>query len=82
LKASVDIPLSPRNLRRMRAFYRTYRPTPKPNAIWPPSVAKLEPPNWPAVAESLPWAHHITLMEKVKDPSLREFSIAAAFEHG
>jgi hypothetical protein len=56
LKASVDIPLSPRNLRRMRAFYRTHRPTPKPNAIWSPSVAKLESPNWPAVAESLPWS--------------------------
>jgi predicted nuclease of restriction endonuclease-like (RecB) superfamily len=89
-RASVDLRrafpemdgLSPRNLRRMRAFYSTYRPSPKPNAIWPPLVAKLESPAWPARAESLPWAHHVTLIERVKDPSLREFYIAAALEHG
>jgi predicted nuclease of restriction endonuclease-like (RecB) superfamily len=39
-------------------------------------------PTWPATAESLPWAHHVILMEKVKNPSLREFYVAAAFEHG
>jgi predicted nuclease of restriction endonuclease-like (RecB) superfamily len=88
-RASVDLRrafpemdgLSPRNLRRMRAFYRTYRPAPESNAIWPPLVAKLDAPNWPAAFESLPWKHHVILMERVKDPSLREFFIAATLEH-
>jgi predicted nuclease of restriction endonuclease-like (RecB) superfamily len=73
--------LSPRNLRRMRAFYRTYRPKSK-SAIWPPAVAKLESPDWPAAATSLSWAHHVILMEKVKDPALRAWYTAAALEHG
>ncbi|PJB98863.1 MAG: hypothetical protein CO078_00610, partial [Candidatus Nealsonbacteria bacterium CG_4_9_14_0_8_um_filter_36_17] len=37
--------LSPRNLRRMRAFYREYYP--RAVAIRPRTVAKLPAPKWP-----------------------------------
>jgi predicted nuclease of restriction endonuclease-like (RecB) superfamily len=74
--------LSSRNLRRMRAFYRLYRPGKTPGAIWPPVVAKLEPPAWPAAVAHLPWAHNVILMEKLKEPALRAWYAAAALEYG
>jgi len=46
--------LSPRNLRRMRAFYQAYRPEPKPGAIWAHAVAKLAPPDWHSAVTGLP----------------------------
>src|SRR5205807_3678754 len=46
---------SPRNLRRMRTFYRAY-PLPS-NTLqeWPPAVAKLDPAPWPPVVAKLTW---------------------------
>ncbi len=74
--------LSPRNLRRMRAFYRAYRPEPKPCAIWPQPVAKLESPDWAGPVANLPWGHNVILIEKVKDRATRAWYAAAAVEYG
>lgn len=74
--------LSPRNLRRMRALYRTYRPQSTSDEFWPPAVAKLEPPHWPDAVANLPWAHNVILMEKLKEATLRAWYAAAAVEHG
>lgn len=72
--------LSPRNLRRMRAFYREYRTHKKP--IRPPAVAKLPKPKWPPAVAKLPWAHNVILMEKLKDLKMRTWYASAALECG
>lgn len=72
--------LSPRNLRRMRAFYREYRTHKKP--IRPPAVAKLSKPKWPPVVAKLPWTHNVILMEKLKDIKMRIWYASAALEYG
>lgn len=74
--------LSPRNLRRMRAFYQAYRRQPKPGAIWPHAVAKLAAPEWHSAVTSLPWGHNALLIEKIKDRALRTWYAAAAVEYG
>ncbi len=65
---------SERNIGRMIAFYRSY---PDPAVILPQPVAKLpELSNVPQLVAKLddsllwpvPWAHHVIIMEKVKDP--------------
>ncbi len=71
--------LSPRNLRRMRAFYRAYGPS---VANRPRAVAELPAPKWPRAVAKLPWAHNVILMEKVKDLKSRAWYAAAAFEFG
>jgi hypothetical protein len=73
--------LSPRNLRRMRAFYLAYRPARKSGAIWPQAVAKLGRPDWHPAVTSLSWAHNVILIEKVKDRALRSWYAAAALEY-
>ena len=73
---------SPRNLRRMRAFYRAYPLEPGSLEIWPPAVAKSRLVPWPPAAAGLPWAHNVLLLEKVKDPREREWYAQAALEHG
>ncbi len=72
--------LSPRNLRRMRAFYREYRSSGKP--FRPPAVAKLSKPKWPPAVAKLPWAHNVILMEKLKDVKKRTWYASAALEYG
>lgn len=37
---------------------------------------------WPAAAVQLPWAHHLVLLEKVKDPATRGWYMQAAVTHG
>ena len=72
--------LSPRNLRRMRAFFREY--CAKTNTIWPRTVAKLPAPKWPPVVAKLSWAHNVILIEKLKDLKLRAWYAAATLEYG
>ncbi|MDP2600661.1 MAG: PDDEXK nuclease domain-containing protein [Deltaproteobacteria bacterium] len=72
--------LSPRNLRRMRAFYRLYRP--RVGEVRPRDVAKLLMPKWPRAVAKLPWAHNVILMEKLKDIKTRSWYAAAALEFG
>lgn len=74
--------LSPRNLRRMKAFYRAYRPEVARRAIRPHAVAKFAPPEWPPAIVGLSWGHNVILIEKVKDPALRAWYAAAALELG
>ncbi|HOY53830.1 MAG TPA: PDDEXK nuclease domain-containing protein [Opitutaceae bacterium] len=55
--------------------------------ISPPPVAKLDladpaSPLLQPLAEKLPWAHHVILMEKVKDRDARAWYMQAAVEHG
>lgn len=69
---------SERNIKRMLAFYRKYS---APDLIVPQPVAQLSTPAivQPPVAQfpeemffAVPWAHHVILMQKVKDlPSRR-----------
>lgn len=58
---------SARNLWRMRAFYLAHR-----------CEAEFLPQ---AVAE-IPWGHHVVLLEKLKDPDVRQWYARAAIEHG
>jgi predicted nuclease of restriction endonuclease-like (RecB) superfamily len=55
--------------------------------ISPPPVAKLDladpaSPRLQPLAEKVPWAHHVILMEKVKDRDARAWYMQAAIEHG
>lgn len=74
--------LSPRNLRRMRAFYRAYPLSRADAAIWPRTVAKFELVKWPPAVAELPWAHNVILLEKLKEPADRAWYAQAAIEHG
>lgn len=73
---------SPRNLRRMRAFYRAYPLDDQARAIWPRSVAKLELAKWPPAVAKLTWGHNVILLEKCKSPALRDWYAQAALENG
>lgn len=86
---------SERNIDRMIRFYRAY---PDPAAISPQPVAKLEPPPVSQqtaakvpqpVAEmpesliwSVPWAHHVILLEKVKPLEQRTWYMRETLAHG
>lgn len=82
---------SERNLKRMLAFYRTY---PELGHEGPPVVAllgeagdgeKVPPavaPFPPALLKAVPWAHHLVLMEKVKDLPTRLWYMRALLEYG
>jgi predicted nuclease of restriction endonuclease-like (RecB) superfamily len=79
---------SERNIGRMIAFYRSY---PDPAVILPQVVAKLpDPSNLPLAVAKLkdsllwlvPWAHHVILMEKVKDISIRRWYMEQTLVHG
>jgi len=84
---------SERNIGRMVAFYREYSGG---LSILPPAVADLPdpfPPNeaekkYPAVSilppavAKLPWAHHVILMERVKDRAQRFWYLQQAVTHG
>lgn len=73
---------SPRNLRRMRAFYRAYPLDARSRAIWPQAVAKLELVKWPPVVAKLTWGHNVILLEKCKNPVERDWYAQAALEYG
>ena len=45
---------SPRNLRRMRAFYEAYPLSPAHHKIWPRAVAKIDLVSWPPAVAKLP----------------------------
>ena len=73
---------SPRNLRRMRAFYEAYPLSPAHHEIWPRAVAKIDLVSWPPAVAKLPWAHNVILLEKCKVPDIRAWYAAAALENG
>jgi predicted nuclease of restriction endonuclease-like (RecB) superfamily len=58
---------SKRNLERMRGFYQAYPDEPQ-FAAQPVS--------------QLPWGHNLVLLQKLKDPTLRQWYAAQALEHG
>ena len=58
--------LSPRNLRRMRIFYKEYKNV----------------QNWPVTLANLPWTHNYTLIEKVKDKKKRLWYAEKCLENG
>ncbi|MBL7663852.1 MAG: DUF1016 family protein [Bacteriovoracaceae bacterium] len=66
---------STRNLERMVAFYRGY---PDQFAIPPQAVAELES----NVFWSIPWGHHILLMEKIKEHNLRIWYMQQILKNG
>jgi predicted nuclease of restriction endonuclease-like (RecB) superfamily len=73
---------SERNLGRMIAFYRAY---PAPNEVLPQPAAKVPAPvtKLPdSLLWSIPWFHHVILMEKVKDVSARIWYMQQTLTHG
>ena len=58
--------LSPRNLSRMRVFYREYK----------------DIKNLPVALANLPWTHNYTLIEKVKDIDKRKWYAKKCFDNG
>jgi len=73
---------SPRNLRRMRSFYRAYPLDKKSLELWPRAVAKTELIKWPPAVAKLTWAHNVILIEKAKNTTVREWYARQAVEHG
>jgi Uncharacterized conserved protein len=73
---------SPRNLRRMRSFYRAYPLDTKSLELWPRAVAKTELIKWPPAVAKLTWAHNVILIEKAKDTTVRAWYAQQAVEHG
>jgi predicted nuclease of restriction endonuclease-like (RecB) superfamily len=66
------------NLYRVRALYLAY---PETSAIVPQAVGQTESV-LPLLVAQIPWAHNTLLLEKVKDPTVREWYAQASFEHG
>lgn len=70
--------ISPRNLKYMRAFADAY-----PEFVQVP-LAQIK--GAPAIVQvplaQLPWYHHITLLDKVKEPDERLFYISQAVQNG
>lgn len=66
---------SERNIGRMIAFYRAYS---DPAAILPQPAAKLSD----SLLWSLPWFHHIVLLEKVKDLAARRWYMEQTLANG
>ena len=71
---------SERNFKRMLAFYRTYPELcfDAAMAIVPPAVAQIPS----ALVRAVPWAHHLVLMEKIKDGPTRLWYMRATLEQG
>ncbi len=78
---------SERNIDRMIAFHRAY---PVPVEFSPPPVAKLPVAIRPHVLARLPdsllwwvpWAHHVVLMEKIKDLTARRWYMEQTLSNG
>jgi predicted nuclease of restriction endonuclease-like (RecB) superfamily len=66
---------SERNIKRMLAFYREY---PTPDAFLPQPAAQSAN----ALFCSIPWFHHIILMEKVKDLPTRRWYMQQTLANG
>lgn len=66
---------SERNIKRMLAFYRDY---PDPAAIVPQPVAQLSE----SLLWSVPWAHHVILMDKVADFPTRRWYMEQTLANG
>lgn len=88
---------SERNIKRMLSFYREYPNTtaivPQPvaqldqPAFLPPAAAKLETPQPTAYSSDsllwlVPWAHHVILMDKVSDISVRHWYMEKTMANG
>ena len=67
---------SERNLGRMIAFYRAYKPD---DSILPQAVAKLA--NFDLLL-NVPWGHHALLMEKIKDKDVRFWYMEQVIQQG
>ncbi|MCC7438654.1 MAG: DUF1016 family protein [Armatimonadetes bacterium] len=75
---------SERNIDRMIAFFRAY---PAPTDFSPPPVAKSSMPTESVQATGsllwmIPWAHHVILMEKIKDVATRQWYMEQTLAHG
>ncbi len=91
LKLKNELPdlkgFSERNIDRMIAFCRAY---PIPSDFSPPPVAKMPEPivQTPVVQAtdsllwSVPWAHHVVLMEKLKDLPTRRWHMEQTLANG
>ena len=66
---------SERNIGRMRAFHRGY---PDPGLFLPQPAAKLEE----SFIWTIPWFHHVILMEKVKDLAARRWYMEQTLASG
>jgi predicted nuclease of restriction endonuclease-like (RecB) superfamily len=70
--------ISPRNLKYMRAFADAY-----PEFVQAPlALTKGAAPIVQVPLAQLPWYHHITLLDKVKEPNERQFYISQAVQNG
>lgn len=78
---------SERNIKRMLAFYREY----KELAIVPQAVAQIEISSKvpqavaqidPEVLLSIPWGHHLALIEKIKDIKTRQWYMQSIIDFG
>jgi predicted nuclease of restriction endonuclease-like (RecB) superfamily len=63
---------SPRNVRRMRAFYLAY----------PAEGSQVVDSNLPQVVAQLPWGHNILLLQKIKDKDVRLWYAQKTVENG
>ena len=78
---------SERNIKLMVQFYREYPTIFVPVPIGQPSVAQLPEPaalhekRQPVVAH-IPWAHHVLLMQRVKDRTVRSWYAEATLANG
>jgi predicted nuclease of restriction endonuclease-like (RecB) superfamily len=79
---------SERNIKRMLAFYREYR---APAAIVPQAAAQIRSASKvpqaaaqliDSILWSIPWFHHVILMEKVKDLSTRHWYMEQRLANG
>jgi predicted nuclease of restriction endonuclease-like (RecB) superfamily len=78
---------SERNIKLMVQFYREYPTIFVPAAMGQPPVAPLPEPSslpekgQPVVAQ-IPWAHHVLLMQRVKDRAVRNWYAEATLANG
>ena len=82
LKLKNELPdlkgFSERNIDRMIAFFRGY---PTPRDFSPPAVAKIAKAS-DSLLWSVPWAHHVVLMEKLKDLPTRRWYMEQTLANG
>ena len=78
---------SERNIKLMVQFYREYPMIFEPAAIGQPPVAQLPeaaalPEKRQTVVAQIPWAHHVLLMQRVKDRAIRSWYAQATLTNG
>ena len=69
------------NVYRMRAFYLAYPSKVGGSEVVPQLVGQLAQ-TLPATIADLPWGHHAVLLERVKEPTVREWYAREASAHG